>query len=151
MVKTEVLKKQILLEDLDSEGLKKIAGITKKMSLKKGEYLFKEKDDTKGIYLLHTGKVEITRVTPDGWRQTLVVLTPGHFFGELSIFEKRQHVAGAIATEDSEVFLLPKDKFEKLTDEDISLAFNITKKIAIVMSKNVRRMTDKFLSALISY
>ena len=151
MVKTEVLKKQILLEDLDSEGLKKIAGIIKKMSLKKGEYLFKEKDDTKGIYLLHTGKVEITRVTPDGWRQTLVVLTPGHFFGELSIFEKRQHVAGAIATEDSEVFLLPKDKFEKLTDEDISLAFNITKKIAIVMSKNVRRMTDKFLSALISY
>ncbi len=151
MVKPETLKKQILLEDLGSEGLKKIAGIITKMSLKKGEHLFKEKDETKGIYLLHTGKVEITRVTPDGWRQTLVVLTPGHFFGELSIFENRQHVAGAFATEDSEVFLLPKSKFEKLTDEDISLAFNITKKIAIVMSKNVRRMTDKFLSALISY
>ena len=151
MVKPELLKKQILLEDLDNEGLKKIAGIIKRMSLKKGEYLFKEKDDTRGIYLLHTGKVEITRVTPDGWRQTLVVLTPGHFFGELSIFENRQHVASAIVAEDTELFLLSKSEFEKLTQEDIALAFNIIKKIAVVMSKNLRRMTDKFLSALISY
>jgi len=151
MVKPEVLKKQILLEDLNNEGLKKIAGIVKKMSLKKGEYLFKEKDDTRGIYLLHTGKVEITRVTPDGWRQTLVVLTPGHFFGELSIFENRQHVASAIVAEDTELFLLSKSEFEKLTQEDLQLAFNIIKKIALVMSKNLRRMTDKFLSALISY
>jgi CRP/FNR family transcriptional regulator len=151
MVKPETLKKQILLEDLGSEGLKKIAAIINKMSLKKGDYLFKEKDDTKGIYLLHSGKVEITRVTPDGWRQTLVVLTPGHFFGELSIFENRQHVASAMAAEDTEVFLLPKNEFEKLTEEDLPLAFNIIKKIALVMSKNLRRMTDKFLSALISY
>jgi CRP/FNR family transcriptional regulator len=151
MVKPEVLKKQILLEDLGSEELKKIAGIVKKMSLKKGEYLFKEKDDTKGIYLLHSGKIEITRVTPDGWRQTLVVLTTGHFFGELSIFEKRQHVASAVAVEDTDLFLIPKSAFEKLTEEDMALAFSIIKKIAIVMSKNLRRMTDKFLSALISY
>jgi len=151
MVKPEVLKKQILLEDLGSEELKKIAGIVKKMSLKKGECLFKEKDDTRGIYLLHSGKIEITRVTPDGWRQTLVVLTTGHFFGELSIFEKRQHVASAVAVEDTDLFLIPKSAFEKLTEEDMPLAFNIIKKIAIVMSKNLRRMTDKFLSALISY
>jgi len=35
--------------------------------------------------------------------------------------------------------------------EDCVLAFNFVKRIAIVMSKNLRRMNDKFLSALISY
>lgn len=151
MIKADLLKQQILLEDLDSDGLDKISKIIKKFSLKKGDQLFKENDDTKGLYLVHSGKVEISRVTADGWRQTLTVLNPGHFFGELSIIENRRHVASAIAIEDTELFLLPKEEFNRLIEEDMALACNIIKRIAIVMSKNLRRMNDKFLSALISY
>lgn len=151
MVKPDLLKKQVLLEDIGNEGLNKISRIVKEMSFKKGEQLFKEKDDTRGLYLVHSGKVEISRVTADGWRQTLAVLTPGHFFGELSLLEKRQHVSSAVAIEDIELFLLPKGEFEKLMEEDMALACNIIKRIAITMSKNLRRMNDKFLSALISY
>jgi CRP-like cAMP-binding protein len=151
MIKAELLKKQVLLEDLDMEGLKKIAKILKKYSFKKGENLFKENDDTKGLWLINSGKIEISRVTADGWRQTLAVLPSGHFFGELSIIEKRHHVASATAIEDTELFLLPKEEFERLMEEDIKLACNIVKMIALVMSKNLRMMNDKFLSALISY
>lgn len=145
------LKKQVLLQDMDSAELNKISKIIKKMTFQKGEQLFKEKDDTKGLYLIHSGKVEISKITPDGWRQTIAVLTPGHFFGELSILEKRQHEAGAIAAEETELFLIAKEDFEKLMVEDIKLACEIIKKLAIAMSKNLRRMNDKFLSALISY
>jgi CRP-like cAMP-binding protein len=151
MIKADLLKQQVLLEDLDSEGLNKISKIIKKYSLKKGEQLFKEKDETKGLWLIHSGKIEISRVTADGWRQTLAVLTPGHFFGELSIIENRRHVASAVAIEETELLLLPKEDFERLFEEDMALACNIIKRIAIVMSKNLRRMNDKFLSALISY
>lgn len=151
MIKADLLKQQVLLEDLDSEGLNKISKIIKKYSLKKGEQLFKEKDETKGLWLVHSGKIEISRVTADGWRQTLAVLTPGHFFGELSIIENRRHVASAIALEETELLLLPKEDFERLFEEDMALACSIIKRIAIVMSKNLRRMNDKFLSALISY
>src|SRR4030043_2131244 len=151
MIKTDLLKQQILLEDLDSEGLKKISKIIKKHSLKKDEQLFKEKDETRGLWLIHSGKIEISRVTADGWRQTLAVLTPGPFFGELSIIENRRHVASAVAIEETELLLLPKEDFERLFEEDLALAFNIIKRIAIVMSKNLRRMNDKFLRALISY
>ena len=123
----------------------------KKFSLKKGEQLFKEKDDTRGVFLLHSGKVEISRVTADGWRQTLTVVTPGDFFGELSILERRLHVASAVAVEDAELFLIPREEFERLMDQDTKLACYILKKIAMEMSKKLRRTTDKFLSALISY
>jgi CRP/FNR family cyclic AMP-dependent transcriptional regulator len=151
MIKTELLKKQVLLEDIDVEGLKKIVKILKKCSLKKGEQLFKENDDTKGLWLIDSGKIEISRVTADGWRQTLAVLPAGHFFGELSIIENRRHVASATAIEDTELLLLPKEEFERLLEEDIKLACAIVKRIALVMSKNLRMMNDKFLSALISY
>ncbi len=151
MIKTDILKQQILLQDVNGVTLNKISKMLKKISFKKGEQIFKEKDETKGLWLIHSGKVEISRVTADGWRQTLVVLTPGHFFGELSILENRKHVATAVAIEDSELFLLPKEDFERLMEEDCAMALNIVKRIAIVMSKNLRRMNDKFLSALISY
>jgi CRP/FNR family transcriptional regulator len=151
MIKADVLKQQLLLQDVNGETFNKISKMLKRVSFKKADQVFKEKDETKGLWLIHSGKVEISRVTADGWRQTLVVLTPGHFFGELSILENRKHVATAVAIEDSELFLLPKEDFERLMEEDCALALNIVKRIAIVMSKNLRRMNDKFLSALISY
>jgi CRP-like cAMP-binding protein len=151
MIKAEHLKNQVLFQDLDKTGLNKMAKIVQKVSLKKGEQLFKEKDSTQGLYLIKSGKVEISRVTADGWRQTLVVLTSGHFFGELSILEKRHHVATAVALDNTDLFLIPRDDFEKLLVDDMAVACTIIKRIAIVMSKNLRQMNDKFLSALISY
>jgi CRP/FNR family transcriptional regulator len=151
MIDPESLKRQVLLEDIGSEELKKLAGIIRQMSFKKGEHLFRERDETRGLYLIHSGKVEISKVTPDGWRQTMAVLPSGHFFGELSILERRQHEASAVALEDTELFLIAKEDFENLMKEDIALACYIIKKIAIVMSKNLRRMNERFLGALISY
>jgi CRP-like cAMP-binding protein len=151
MIKPDDIKQQVLLQDLDKAGLTKVSKIAKRVTIKKGEQLFKEKDETQGLWLIHSGKVEISRVTADGWRQTLVVLAPGHFFGELSILENRKHVASTVALEDTELFLIPKEEFEKMMEEDCALALGIVKRIAIVMSKNLRRMNDKFLSALISY
>jgi CRP-like cAMP-binding protein len=151
MIKTDVLQQQILLQDIGTAGLNKISKIARQVAVKKGEPLFKEKDDTQGLWLIQSGKIEISRVTADGWRQTLVVLPAGHFFGELSILENRKHVASAVALDDTELLLIPKEDFENMMQEDCELALCIVKKIAIAMSKNLRRMNDKFLSALISY
>jgi CRP-like cAMP-binding protein len=147
----KMLKQQVLLEDLDNHELARIDKTIQKLSFKKGEQIFKEKDMTKGLYLIHSGKVEISKLTPDGWKQTLAVLTKGHFFGELSILEKRRHEAFAVAAENTEILLIGKKDFERMEMEDPAIAFKIIKKIALVMCKNLRRMNDRFLNALISY
>ena len=101
--------------------------------------------------MIRSGKIEINKVTPDGWKQTLAVLSTGNFFGELSIIEKRKHEANAVAIENTELLKLPKEEFEKLEKEDVVLASQILKKLVLVMSKNLRRMNEKFLNALINY
>ena len=148
---TKTLKKQFLLEDLDAQELAEISKIIKKLKFKKGEQIFREKEDTKGLYLISSGRVEIAKVTTDGWKQTLAAFTEGHFFGELSILEKRRHEAQATAAENTEILLIGKADFERLEKEASPIAFKILKKIALVMCKNLRRMNDKFLNALISY
>lgn len=151
MVKTSLLKKQVLLEDLSKSDMGKIAKIVKTLSFKKGEYLFREKEDTKGLYLIHSGKVEISKTTPDDWKQTLAILHSGHFLGELSIIEKRLHEATASVLENTEVFLISKNDFEKMEKQDTALTSKIMKKLVLILSKNLRRMNEKFLNALISY
>ncbi len=151
MIKTSTLKKQILLEDLKETDLKKIAKIVKKISFSKGEYLFREKEDTKGLYLIHSGKVEISKITPDGWKQTLAVLSKRHYLGELSIIEHRRHEANAAALENTEILLIAKKDFEVMEKKDMILTSKIMKKLVLVMSKNLRRMNEKFLNSLISY
>ena len=151
MVKASELKKQILLEDLTKADLEKIAKIVKILSFKKGEPLFKEKEETQGLYLIHSGKVEISKTTPDGWKQTLAVLHGEHFLGELSIIEKRQHEATAIALENTGVYLITRNDFEKMEKHDTALTSKIMKKLVLVLSKNLRRMNEKFINSLISY
>jgi CRP-like cAMP-binding protein len=151
MVRPEILKEQILLEDLDDSELEKVAAVVKEVPFKKGEYVFREKEETKGIFLIHSGKVEISKITPDGWKQTLAVLAKSSFFGELSIIEHRHHEANAVALEDTLILLIRKEDFERMENEDLLLATRIMKRLILVLSRNLRQMNEKFLNALISY
>lgn len=145
------LKKQVLFEDLSDELLVSLESGIEEMKLAKGDVLFQEGEDPKGVYLIRSGNIEVSKKTDDGWNQRLAVLTSGHFFGELSIMEKRVHEADAAALDDTRLFLLPKEYFEKIEKDNLELALGITKKIALVMCKNLRTMNRRFVKALINY
>ena len=87
--------------------------------------------------------------TTDEWKQTPAVCNRGHFFGELSIPEKKKHEAIAVATTNTYILLRGREDFEKLEKKDPAAAFMIMKKIVLVMCKNLRRMNDRFMNTLI--
>jgi CRP-like cAMP-binding protein len=87
----------------------------------------------------------------NGWKQALAVFTKSHFFGEPSVLERRRHEAYAVALENTEILLICRGIFGRMKKDESLIAFRIMKKTALVMSKNLRRMNDKFLNALISY
>jgi CRP-like cAMP-binding protein len=151
MADVNELKRQVLFENIDKDGLDQLAPVITEISLKKGDILFNDGEDTKGIYLIRSGKIEISKLTADGWKQNLAILNPNQFFGELSVMEKRSHEATATAIDNTMLFLLPKEGFEQIEKEKTELALQITKKIALVLSKNLRNMNQKFLNALINY
>lgn len=151
MVGIEDLKGQVLFEDLDEESLEKISRRLQIMNFKKGDVLFSEGDEAKGIYLVHSGKIEVTKATPDGWRQTLAHFGSGNFCGELSIIENRRHEARAEAKENATVFLLSIEEFRRIEEEDLLLASKILKKLVLILSRNIRLMNERFLRVLVNY
>jgi CRP-like cAMP-binding protein len=146
------LKKQILFSDLTEAELGVIAQKVVRENHPKEAAIFKDGEPTKGIYLVKNGKVEISKKTPDGWKQPLAILMENHIFGELSIIEdKKTHGADAMAMEATEVFMIKTDDFKALEKTDTIMMYKVMRTIARIASRNVHAMNEKLMKALISY
>jgi CRP-like cAMP-binding protein len=152
MIDISALKKQLFFAELNDAELELMA---KKMTMVKypqGKAIFNEGAATKGLYFVHKGKVEVSKITADGWKQTLAIFTETHFFGELSIIEDRtMHSTDATALVDSEIFELTKEDFKSFEEVDYVMMYKIMRTIARVASRNVHLMNEKLMKLLISY
>lgn len=151
MINIKDLKEQVLLEGLTEEEIQKIISMIDIKRFRRDEIIFKEKQPASHLRMIKKGKVEISKTTPDGWKQTLAVLGNNTFFGELALLEKREHRAVARAIEDTEVFFIKKDDLERLEEKEPMIMLKIYRKIAIVTGHNVRRMNEKLMNVLVSY
>lgn len=152
MIDRKELKQQMLFGELSDAELDVIVQKIVVEGHAKGASVLKEGEPTKGIYLIRKGKVEISKITPDGWKQTLAVLPEHHFFGELSVIEDRKtHGADVTAIDAAEFLLLKKDDLNALEENEPAIMYKIMRAIARVASRNVRSMNEKLMKALISY
>lgn len=145
------LKVQTLLRGLEDQEIEKIIPCITTLQIQKDTHVFKENEPAKGIYMLKNGRIEISKVTPDGWKQPLLILSRGNFMGEIALLEKTNHGTDALALDASELFLLPKETFEDLEEKESFIMLKIIKNIAIISGLNIRRMNDKFIKALVNY
>ena len=151
MVDIQALRQQKLFSEMTDTELAVIVSMIVTEKYAKGSAVLKEGDPTKGIYLIQRGKVEISKITPDGWKQTLGFLGEHHFFGELSVIEDRQsHSIDALAIEDTDFFVLKKEDIWSLEEKDQTIMYKIMRAIARVASRNVRSMNEKFTNVSIS-
>jgi CRP-like cAMP-binding protein len=152
MAEKSELRKQILFSDLTDAELELMAKKIVVESYAKGKSIFREGDPTKGIYLVKGGKVEISKNTPDGWKQTLAILTENHIFGELSVIaDNKTHGANAAAIEATDVYCFKTEDVKALEKSETAMMYKIMKTIARISSKNVHAMNEKLMKLLISY
>ena len=152
MVTVPDIKTQKLLSDLDDAEL---AVFAKKVSVEpypKGGVIFREGEPTRGICLVKKGKVEISKTTADGWKQTLAVLNELQFFGELSVIEDRKHHStNATAIDTTELYRITTEDFRQFEQSEPMMMYKIMRTIARMASRNVHTMNEKLMKALISY
>lgn len=152
MISAKDLRKQRLFSEFDDAELDRIALKLGVETYAKGAPVFVEGAPTRGICLVNSGRVEISKITPDGWKQTLAVLGEGQFFGELSLIEgKRNHSTNATAIDATELYRIKSDDFEALERAEQALMYKIMKTVARMASRNVHTMNDRLMKALISY
>ncbi|MHC4563117.1 MAG: cyclic nucleotide-binding domain-containing protein [Planctomycetota bacterium] len=86
----------------------------------KGEAIFEAGDEPSDIYIVWEGRVELI-LGPIGSGLAEAVFGVGESFGEAAVIGIERHTASAIATEDTELIVLPRQALFDLWDSDTEL------------------------------
>ena len=90
----EILKKVALFDGMTSAQLRKLAAALREVKFPGSAHIFKEGTEGTSMFIISEGKVRISKQVRDV-EKTLVVLTPGAFFGEMSILNNKPRSATA--------------------------------------------------------
>jgi len=98
-----ILKHASLLSGATDELRRAIEAIAVEVELERGETLFAQGDKGDALYLVDSGAIEISVVSPSGQKLWLNVMRPGDFFGEIALVDSKARTASAIALQPSKL------------------------------------------------
>ncbi|MFW5942065.1 MAG: ATP-binding protein [Chloroflexota bacterium] len=97
---------------LSEEQVSSFMELGQKVSLQKDEVLFSEGDAARGLYIVLSGELTISKEI-SGRHTVLARVQPGAFVGEISLLTGRPHTATVFAETDSRLLFLKADLFEE--------------------------------------
>lgn len=111
------------------------------IQVEKGTYLFREGQDAGELYLIISGKVQISKITSDGRELSLRICSENDICGELTLFTSSpKYLLSALILEDSKIACINKDTIEEKIFQNSALAFEFIK----WMSDHFRKTQMKF-------
>jgi CRP/FNR family transcriptional regulator len=115
-----------------------IGKIQKVVVCKKGDFLFRQNEDTRDLYIIKTGKVKVFK-EEGGVAIDLDIIGSGGIVGEIAIIDGGKRSASVVALEDTEAFVISTDDFTALSQK-IPDWFQ---KIAIILAHRLREADGK--------
>jgi CRP-like cAMP-binding protein len=104
-----------------------------------GDYsIFNQNDKGDALYIIKSGAVEIFHpIGPErSGKETVAQINTGGFFGEMALVSDQPRNASVRTLEDAEIFILTKDDFSKLLDENELLAEQISATVVSRIKEN---------------
>ena len=119
------LRRITLFEDLDDErgemALYQVAKVVNEATYNAGEWLFGQGHDSDRLYMIIEGRVQFTRVDPEGVTHNLGIREAGQIFGETGLLVGDYHDATAAALTETRVLFILREEFHKIYAENSHL------------------------------
>lgn len=131
------LKEARGLENLDSL----ISSEQKTVAYKKKQYLFTEGNYPNALYFLNKGRIKTYKSNEDGREFITNLYKPGDFIGYLDLLEEKRYRETAVALEESEVVIVPRDDFFALLHNNRDVANKFIK----ILSDNLAEKEERLL------
>ena len=104
----EVLGQSGLFQGLPEEAVDPVASRLETVTLPRGRVVFNEGEPGDSLYIVLSGKIKLSRRSPDGRENVLAVMGPSDQFGELSVFDPGPRTATATAVTDVKLARMPQ-------------------------------------------
>lgn len=125
------LKSSSLFDFLSNEETELVKSRLTRKEYLKGEYLFKQGNYSKGIYIIRKGKVKIFQTNSDGKQSIVYIYKKRDFFGYRPLLANEPHPVSAVAMDNTIVSFIPAELSLQLLFNSSSLA----KKLLVNLSK----------------
>ena len=112
-----------------------IAMITTAKTFKKGEVIYLAGDMEKKLYVIHLGRVKISKMSEAGKEQIIRILEPGDFLGELSLFVQAPLNNTAEALEVTKVCMIDGIKLNGIISRNPGIAAKILEELSKRLQK----------------
>ena len=145
----EDLKPLPFFSGFSESGFKKFFSTFKKVSLHKGEILFREGAEGDSFFIIASGEVIIEKKADKAGRnyKRLAVMNRGGFFGEMAVLETQPRFAQARAGQDTELFELSRrlllDFIKECPEEGAGLLIEILR----VILARLRHTSNELMAA----
>ncbi len=108
-----------------------IASIIDPRNYQKGDYIFKQGDQGRELFILITGVVRVCKNTKQKEEYTIVDLKAewNVFFGEIALMDNDERSASITVLEDCQVLVFDRDKFNNLGKSHPELCLSITQEL----------------------
>ncbi len=129
----------ILFHGLSTRQLGRLMQAMQRRTYHAGEELFVEGQIGKAVFIIRSGRVELTRNVGGGDVRTLGLLGAGQIFGELALIEQRERTASATVIDDGAIYLLYTATLESLIRRYPDIGIKLMKNMAIMISALLRK------------
>jgi len=101
-----------------------------KKSFDKNDFIFEEGNLPSNYYQIISGEIKMSNYNDDGREFIQGIFYSGQSFGEPPLFLNQKYPANAIAVESASIFILPKENFMKLLEENPKISIKIIENLA---------------------
>ncbi len=129
-----------IFERLDEHERATLASQLDEESFEAGAHVFKQGEAGGSIFIVASGKVEISVVSTTGERIIVSEAEPGDFFGELSLFDGQPRSANAVAVEPTRALRVDRNDLRLLFSAHPDAALDV---LAVIGTR--LRKVDKLL------
>lgn len=124
------LKQMPFFSNLALAALETLAEKAKPVKFEKGETIINEGEQTHSLYIVITGKVKILTRYREDKNVDLVILEPGHYFGEMAMLTNDPRAATVTAMDKSTCAMISKTDFKSWLQEHPDIEINLLRLLA---------------------
>jgi CRP/FNR family transcriptional regulator, polysaccharide utilization system transcription regulator len=117
------------LKALNKEELLKMANCKTSYTIKKGEAVFEEGENLKGVFCIKEGVCKLSKLSSNGKDQIVKLVKSGELLGQRAMISEEMANLSAIALEDMEVCFIPRSEILGFFNHNNEFSMNVMKTI----------------------
>ena len=133
-----------LTQSLSPQERKKLIEKFELKEYEPGEAVVVEGEEGDAMFLIKSGRVEVTTIDPrDKRRLTLARLGPGEFFGEVSLIKNKPRTATVTALTPLELMVINRERFNELVKEHPEIVSLLEETIEKRVEDTIQKIISK--------